>query len=721
MAYLKDFQNQISNRDYTAFVRLWEEYCVGDEVDPLELKAILVSVKGCEFAESFGKHVEKIIPIWEEIPEGDQKDEIFKLIIDLETTNNEPLYDYVMEYFKKKYGNQADFVEKIRLIGFRNKNKVQGSVSSFELLNHMKKGNFVFHAGGWGIGEIIDVSMLREQLAVEFEYVSGKKDISFTNAFKTLIPIPSSHFWARRFSDFEQLEKEAKENPVEVIRLLLQDLGPKTAPEIKDELCEWVIPKEEWTKWWQNARAKLKKDIKIESPDGARSVFALKEQAISHEERLRKALEEDVDVEKLIVTIHPFVRDFSETLKKVEFKNFLEAKIQGKLEASDLTEIQILELHLLLEELSGDKFYGFTQEIIKNCKNLEAVVQSTEILAFKKRILVIARKSRADWKDLFLNLLLTVDQNPIRDYLFNELFNLKTEAELKNKLGELLIHFSLYPRAFVWYFQKITTRRNVPYSDKEGRSLFFESFFMLLNHIESVPSYRELVKKMPLILTKDRYAVMRALIQEMSIDTVQELLLLASKCRSFSDHDMKIFHSLAEIVHPSLAKMRKKQENISEDYVIWTTEKGYAKIKDRIELIGTVETIKNSEEIKEARSHGDLRENPAFKAALEKQEHLQSELKMLSDQLSWARILSKADINTEEVGVGCVVECKNNKGNTRFYTLLGPWDADPDKGILSLQSKLAQEMKGLPVNGKFNFQGEELTIVKITSCLDDNN
>jgi hypothetical protein len=34
MSYLKDFLTQIASRDYPAFVRLWEEYCMSDEVDP---------------------------------------------------------------------------------------------------------------------------------------------------------------------------------------------------------------------------------------------------------------------------------------------------------------------------------------------------------------------------------------------------------------------------------------------------------------------------------------------------------------------------------------------------------------------------------------------------------------------------------------------------------------------------------------------------------------
>ena len=49
------------------------------------------------------------------------------------------------------------------------------------------------------------------------------------------------------------------------------------------------------------------------------------------------------------------------------------------------------------------------------------------------------------------------------------------------------------------------------------------------------------------------------------------------------------------------------------------------------------------------------------------------------------------------------------------YTILGPWEADPDKAILSFQSKLAQTMKGLAIGDKFQFQGEEFTITSIRS------
>lgn len=239
-----------------------------------------------------------------------------------------------------------------------------------------------------------------------------------------------------------------------------------------------------------------------------------------------------------------------------------------------------------------------------------------------------------------------------------------------------------------------------------------EGFFVLLSHLEQIGTQKELVKKMNSLLTGERFSIVRNIFQGAPLPITQEFLLLATKCHSLSDHDIKILHSLAEVVHPSL---RKKSESSAENNVIWTTEQGFRKAKERMEQIATVETIETAKEIETARAHGDLKENAEFKAALAKRDRLQSELKSLSDQANKARVLTEADVSTDEVGVGCVVECKSEKGKVAIYTLLGPWDADAEQLILSFQSKLAQSMKGLKVGESFKFQGEEFTITSIRS------
>lgn len=712
MSYLGQFQKHLGNHDYPSFLTLWEEYCMGDEVDGEELKQVLLGVKNSELSTPFGRHVENALPLWEKIKETDLGHEIFKLIFDLETTNTAQLGELAFNYLKERNPNDSHFNDKIRLIGLREMIKFQGAISNYELLTHMKKGKFVFHSGGWGVGEILDVSFLREQLELEFDYVGGKKDLSFENAFNTLIPIPDDHFLALRFGNPDELEERAKKNPVETIHILLRDLGPSTAAEIKEELCELVIPKEDWARWWQTARAKIKKDTMVETPEELRKPFKLRESEVTHEEHLKKALEKKPDASHLIQIVYTFLRDFPQTIKNEEFRKELEEKLKEALSTGELTDSQELQLHFFMEDLNEGKEYSPTKELITRFTSPEDVVKGIEVIAFKKRALYAIRKLREDWGIFFLNLFLGVDQNPLRDYILTELLKANKKEEIIKKLDELLTYPSRYPQVLLWYFQKIMKSEELPLSDVEGKNRFFESLLILLSQIEQETGSRDIVKKILTFLTTARYNNVRKIFQSASKEAVQEFLLLATKCQSLTDHDIKIFHSLAEVVHPGLAKMGHKYdtEQQEEESVIWTTEEGYKKIKSRIHEISTVETVDNAKEIEEARALGDLRENAEFKAALERRDRLQSELRTLSSQFNQARILTKNDVDTAKVGVGVIIDCLDDNGKEVSYTLLGPWEADPDKHILSIQSKLAQSLLGHKKGDKVSIQGKTLTI-----------
>ncbi len=720
MAYLKDFRDRIQNNDYPGFLKIWEEYCYGDQPDGEEIVAVLEAVKASDLAKPFGLQVARILPLWRELKDAQQAHNALRLILDLQTTNSEELADLATEYLKNRNENDPLLNEKLRLVGLRNRERFQSAIRNFELLTHMKKGNYVFHTAGWGTGEIVDVSLVREEIVLEFEYVIGPQSFSFEKAFKTLLPLTNEHFYSRRFGNPDVLEKEARENPAEVIRLLLRDLGPKTASEIKEEFSDLVIPAEDWNRWWQTARAKLKKDTKIESPKELKDPFRLREEELPHEVAFHKALEAKPGVNATIQMVYSFLRDFPETLKNGEFKASLEARLKEVLSHEHLIDSQKIQVLFFLDDLGVSSAGKEVSDLIDRISNVPELVRSIEVMSFQKRSLQLSRKQRKDWQEVFLDLLFTVDQNLLRDFILSELDDPQTKEALKQKLSSLLIHPLSFPEVFVWYFQKIVDKKSkFPFADKEGRNRFFEGLLILLDHLEQKPQYRDLAKKILSLITADRYQIVRDIMQQSSIEEVKEYLLLATKCDSMTDHDIKILHSLGEVVHPSLSRLRKdKDRGAADENVIWTTQEGYQKVQLRIQQIATVETVLNAKEIEAARALGDLRENAEFKAALERRDRLQSELKFLSDQIARARILTPEDVVQDEVGVGSVVHCRDSKGEHLRFILLGPWDADPERHILSFQSKLAQAMKGKTIGEKFEFQGDAFTIADIDNYFD---
>ncbi|MBI3901134.1 MAG: GreA/GreB family elongation factor, partial [Chlamydiia bacterium] len=413
-------------------------------------------------------------------------------------------------------------------------------------------------------------------------------------------------------------------------------------------------------------------------------------------------------------------RDFPETLKNSEFRLSLQTRLQKLAQTEPLTPSQKIALSLFLEDLGISKISELQDEL-SHMTEIPQVIVGLEILPFQKRTLSMIRKIRKDWEEIYLDLIFSAEQNLLRDFVLQELNTPTTQDVLKEKLNALLIHPLSFAEVFVWYFQKIIdSKSELPFAKPDGQNRFFETLLVLLDHLERKTTYRDLVKKILSLLTANRYKIVRQIMAQSNLEEVKEYLLLATKCKTLTDHDIKILHSLGEVVHPSLARLRKEKEQggTNEDQIIWTTQEGYQKLQSRIQQIATVETVHNAKEIETARSHGDLRENAEFKAALERRDRLQAELKLLSDQIAKARILTPEDVSTDEVSVGSIVHCTDAKGEHLRFTLLGPWDADPDQQILSFQSKLAQAMKGKNIGEKFVFQGETFTISDIENYFD---
>jgi len=198
MTYLKQFKEKIKSNDYPGFLKIWEEYCYNDDVHFEELKQILLETQKSDLVESFGQHVNRALFLWEKLIDSEEKHEILKLIIDIQNKNDDELAELIHQHLKTRYHDDPLFNEKIRLIGLRSRGDFQGAISKYELLSHVKKGKFVFHTAGWGTGEVLDVSLLREEMILEFEYVVGHKSLSFENALKTLLPLPDNHFFIEK-------------------------------------------------------------------------------------------------------------------------------------------------------------------------------------------------------------------------------------------------------------------------------------------------------------------------------------------------------------------------------------------------------------------------------------------------------------------------------------------------------------------------------------------
>src|SRR4030095_14017058 len=129
----------------------------------------------------------------------------------------------------------------------------------------------------------------------------------------------------------------------------------------------------------------------------------------------------------------------------------------------------------------------------------------------------------------------------------------------------------------------------------------------------------------------------------------------------------------------------------------------------------------NTKEIALARSYGDLSENFEFKAAKQMQSVLMRRKAELEQMLHNARGTSFENPDTSRVSIGTIVKLRNletQKEDT--YTILGAWDGDPDRHIISYQTAIGQALLGHEVSETVSLNTEhdtaEFTIVSIEAA-----
>jgi len=115
----------------------------------------------------------------------------------------------------------------------------------------------------------------------------------------------------------------------------------------------------------------------------------------------------------------------------------------------------------------------------------------------------------------------------------------------------------------------------------------------------------------------------------------------------------------------------------------------------------------NVKDISIARSYGDLRENFEYHAAKQMQVVLNTRKNDLEKDLERARPTEFDNPDTSAVNIGTIVTLGVDGEGDRTCSVLGAWDADPEKQILSYLSEMGQALLGKAVGETAKIQDPE--------------
>ena len=127
---------------------------------------------------------------------------------------------------------------------------------------------------------------------------------------------------------------------------------------------------------------------------------------------------------------------------------------------------------------------------------------------------------------------------------------------------------------------------------------------------------------------------------------------------------------------------------------------GLKAMQDELEYLKTVRRKELAEEIKEARSHGDLSENSEYDEAKNTQGLVENRITELEQMVKNAVII-ESELSVDSVAVGTHVSIKMiGDDEAEEYDIVGRTEADPINGKISDESPVGHALLGKAVGEK---------------------
>jgi transcription elongation factor GreA len=128
---------------------------------------------------------------------------------------------------------------------------------------------------------------------------------------------------------------------------------------------------------------------------------------------------------------------------------------------------------------------------------------------------------------------------------------------------------------------------------------------------------------------------------------------------------------------------------------IQVTREGFEKLRAELEELKGPARLRVAEAIREAKSHGDLKENAAYHEAKLNQTRLESRISDLERAVQYAKIVERPENAGDTAALGSKVTLLDLEFDDELtVTLVGSFEADPTKDLISISSPLGEALLG---------------------------
>jgi transcription elongation factor GreA-like protein/transcription elongation GreA/GreB family factor len=657
--------------------------------------------------------------------------EILKQMLDVDATDGWARKE-ITACYKNKYKDNALVDEYLHSTLEANYRNVFEAINDFEKHIAFTKGGFVYHRS-WGVGIISQMD--KDSLTINFGKAAGIHEMKLSMAVSALKPLSKNHIWvlkarknkealtawvkgqdlyeaklAKLSADASsaQKKKEADKKAKEFAEKKSVERTLKTIitsfdnacdfKKIKAELVPAVFDTKEWTSWNTKAKKELAENPIFGINPANGNEYIVRDRELTSEEKLANEFKAQ---KQFFARADIIMKYFNDETNDRSNENFTEmfTYFSGYLKNISKVDEEVLASYLIVKHI-GVIDPQFTVNIKETFAQIYAKIEDprdtyTKLKDSKNTNLrdefLEDIKLLPDWQNEYIRLFPTVLNIKMINTLIAEGF----EDDVIKLVKTAFDQYKDYRETVLFFFKDC---QNYEWYKKSGITMD-KQLVTLINLI--VLTFREINSHVN--TTENKKINKNA--TELLFDSTDGKLLpfmlasndLAKKFYTMIDDIDDLDPSIKQAVRIKiLDKYPDFKFRITEDKSkqkkagIIVTAKKLEEKRAEAENIEKVELPRVNGEVAYAKAKGDLKENQEYKAAKEEQHMLSLTLSRLQSEIAQAVVFDPSMSTTSVVSFGTVVTLSNkDSGKDEVYTILGPWESDPENNILSYVSPKA--------------------------------
>ncbi|TAL32715.1 MAG: transcription elongation factor GreA [Spirochaetes bacterium] len=633
----------------------------------------------------------------------------------------------LIRFYEKKYGTHSQYQQFLKISRLGNfKIPVRHAIQDFEKNIVFDKGNYAYHRS-WGIGNINEIDS--EYLVINFRDKSDHR-MSIPMALQSLTPIKQDHLFVVEFEDPEALRLMFKEDFLQFFEILIKSFNNEiSVTEIKKLLIPKYVEQKNWSKWWSKARTDIKKDPRFGTSEKKKDHIFMREKPVTYADELLDRFTNAPNFSGRTDLALEFVNNV-EAAESPEIAQYFIDYYTKQVKEGSPTK-QILSYFILrgfskfvdAKKLKLDAVRAKLVEYIKESQEIPLLSIKITSYDYKKDLVNIIMESREDWTHVVSEILF---ETPVRihKYIMNNLIQNHAYNVINSFIDRVITGAKQYPEIFLWVARSLMSRVwDYEWLDYPREALLL-TYFRLMNELKKIEAKGNRMKNMAVdILFDNEAAVLKEIVATMPQSFVGKVYDMLAGVSYIEESQRDRFFAIIRTRFPEFSVKTAVQARETEEWKfdvekILVSREGYARITQELNHMINSEMPTLTKELAGVSDvSGDIRENVEYNTLMEKQTILKMAINKLENEIKKAEILDLEMVSTESVNVGTnivVEEVATGEKNT--YTLLGPWDADYEKRILSYRSPIGMVLLGRKPGEVVDLKlGEEVRALRIVA------